>query len=56
MHLEGTIKLVLKPLRGDTSGFGAVLVSLKEDVSILPLLLLLQTPCFHGELDGGHFF
>jgi len=30
MHLEGTVKLVLKPLRREISGFGAVLVSLKE--------------------------
>ena len=45
MHLEATVKLVLKPLREEIPGFGAVLVSLKEAVSILPLLLL-QTPCF----------
>ena len=44
MYLKGTAKLVLKPLRKEIPGFGAVLVSLKEAVSILPLLL--QTACF----------
>ena len=34
-HLEGTAKLIFKPLTGTIPGFGAVLVSLTEPVSIL---------------------
>jgi hypothetical protein len=33
-HLEGTAKLIFKPLTGTIPGFGAVLVSLTEPVSI----------------------
>lgn len=32
-HLEGTAKLIFKPLTGTIPGFGAVLVSLTEPVS-----------------------
>jgi len=36
-HLEGTAKLIFKPLTGTIPGFGAVLVSLTEPVSIMKL-------------------